>query len=69
MVFRKNETILILISLNVIFRNELNKFNNTGTRMFDFIYRITLNYFEIVFLRENSKIVPCIGDVITAVNT
>ena len=37
--------------------------------MFDFIYRITLNYFEIVFLRENSKIVPCIGDVITAVNT
>ena len=36
--------------LSFLFRNEFNKFNNTGARMLDSIYNMTLNYFEILFL-------------------
>ena len=34
--------ILLGISILSLFRNELNKFNNTGTRMLDSIYHMTL---------------------------
>ena len=33
-----------------LFRNDLNKFNNTRPRILDFIYHMTLSYFEISFL-------------------
>ena len=39
-----------LLSILSLVRTEFNKFNNTGTRMLDFIYHMTLNYFEIIFL-------------------
>ena len=32
-----------------LFHNEFNKFNNTIAHMFDSIYHMTLNYFEISF--------------------
>ena len=31
-----------LPSILLVFRNELNKFNNTGARILDFIYHMTL---------------------------
>ena len=31
-----------LLSILSLFLNEFNKFNNTGARMFDYIYHITL---------------------------
>ena len=34
-----------LPSILSLFRNECNKFNDTGTRMFDFIYHMTLKSF------------------------
>ena len=33
-----------------LFRNEFNKFNNTGARLIDSIYHMPLNYFRITFL-------------------
>ena len=33
-----------------LFRNEYNKFNNTGARMLDSIYHMIKNYFENIFL-------------------
>ena len=33
-----------------LFRNKFNKFNNTGARMLDSIYHMTLKLFEIMFL-------------------
>ena len=33
-----------------LFCNEFNKFNNTGARMLDSIYHMTLNYIKITFL-------------------
>ena len=37
-----------------LFRNEFNKFNNTGARMLDSIHRSTIQ------LRLNATILPCI---------
>ena len=34
-----------LLSILSPFRNELNKFNNIGARMLDYIYRMTLRLF------------------------
>ena len=34
-----------LSSISSLFRNEFNKFNNTGARMLDSIYHITLKLF------------------------
>ena len=39
-----------LPSILSLFLNEFNKFNNTGARMLDSFYHMTLNYFEIIFL-------------------
>ena len=33
-----------------LFRNKINKFNNSGARMLDSIYHMTFNYFAIIFL-------------------
>ena len=36
-----------LLSILSLFRNELNKFNNTGARMLDLIYYMTLKLLKI----------------------
>ena len=38
-----------LLSIVSPFQNELNKFNNTGGRMLDFIYHMTLKLLKIAF--------------------
>ena len=38
-----------------LFRNEFNKFNNTGARMLDYIYHMTLKYLKIALLCECVK--------------
>ena len=40
------------------FRNQFNKFNNTGARLLDFIYHMPLKYLKIHFWCENVKIFP-----------
>ena len=40
------------------FRNQFNKFNNTGARMLDSIYHMPLKYLKILFWCENVKIFP-----------
>ena len=47
-----------LPSILAFFRHLLNKFNNTGVRMFDSIYHMTLKLYtlKISFWRENVKI-------------
>ena len=47
-----------LPSVLSIFRNGFNRFNNTGARMLDSIYHMTLHYFEIIFWRENVSVLP-----------
>ena len=47
-----------LASVLSLFRNGFNIFNNTGARMLDSIYHMTLNYFEIIFWRENVSVLP-----------
>ena len=42
--FRKRHKMRGLPSILSLFRNELNKFNNTGARMLDDIYHMTLKY-------------------------
>ena len=37
-------------SILYLFRNEFNKFNNTGTGMLDSIYRVPLKLLKITFL-------------------
>ena len=39
---RKRDTMRGLPSISFLFRNELNKFNNTGARMLDSTYHMTL---------------------------
>ena len=39
-----------------LFRNELNKFNNTDARMLDSIYHMNLKYLKMHFWCENVKI-------------
>ena len=39
---RKRDKMRGLQSLLLLFRNEINKFNNTGARMLDSIYHMTL---------------------------
>ena len=68
----KRDKMLSLPSILSLFLIKFYKFNNTGAGMLDSIYRITLNYFEIVlllFLHENAKNLPYICDVITGANT
>ena len=47
-----------LQSILSFFRNEFNKLNNTGTRMLDSIYHMTLKYKKMNFWRENVKSFP-----------
>ena len=60
----KCEACRVILSL---FRNEFNKFNNTGARMLDSIYYMTLNYFKSRLCVKSAKILPYICDVITDV--
>ena len=53
----KSDKMRGLPSILLLFRNEFNKFNNTGARMLDSIYHMTLKL-KIAFLRENVKILP-----------
>ena len=39
-----------LLSILSLYRNEFNKFNNTRTRMLDYIYHMTLDYLKNGFL-------------------
>ena len=39
-----------LPSILSLFRNEFNKFNNTGARMLDSIYHMSLKHFNLQFL-------------------
>ena len=41
-----------------LFRNEINKFNNTRARMLDSIYHMTLEYLKLLFWFENVKSFP-----------
>ena len=43
---RKRDEMRGLRSILSLFRNEFNKFNNTGARMLDSIYHMTLKLFE-----------------------
>ena len=47
---RTRGKMLGLSSILSLFRNKFNKFNNTGTRMFDSIYHMILRLHEISFL-------------------
>ena len=43
---RKRDKMRGLPSILSLFRNEFNKYNNTGARMLDSIYHMTLNLFR-----------------------
>ena len=47
---RKSDKMRGLQRILSLFRNELNKFNNTGALMLDSIYHRTLTYLKVVFL-------------------
>ena len=47
-----------LPSILSLFRRKFNYFNNTGARMLDSIYRMTLKDLKLHFLCENVKIFP-----------
>ena len=47
-----------LPSILSLFRNEFNKFNNTGARMLDSIYHMTLKHLKCKFWCENIKTFP-----------
>ena len=49
---RKRDKMRGLQSILSLFRNELNKFNNTGARMLDYIYHMALKH--LFFYKENS---------------
>ena len=54
---RKKDKMRDLPRVLSLFRNEFNKFNNTGARMLDSIYHLTLNLKKKShFWRENAKI-------------
>ena len=45
-----------LPSILSLFRNQFNKFNNTGAGMFGFIYHMTLKLIYSYFRRENVRV-------------
>ena len=56
---RKSDKMRGLSSILSLFRNEFNKFNNTGGRMQDSIYHMALKLFlNPIFLRENVTVLP-----------
>ena len=52
---RKRDKMRVLLSILSFFRNEFNKFNNTGARIIDYIYHMTLTLLK---SRENVKNFP-----------
>ena len=67
---RKSNKMLGLLSILLLFRNDLNKFNNTGARMLESIYpmilKLLLNHiFEVETARFTSLLCKVIMDVIT----
>ena len=52
-----------LSSILSLFRNEFNKFNNTGARMLDSIYHLTLTLLKITFLHKIVKIMSLLRNV------
>ena len=64
---RKRDKMLSLPSILSLFGNELNKLNNTGARMLDSIYHMTL---KLLFgIKKNAMILPYICDVNTDIVT
>ena len=55
---RKREQMRGLPSTLSLLPNEFNKFNNTGARMIDFIYQMSLKLIKIAFWRGNVNILP-----------
>ena len=54
-----------LPSILSLFRNEFNKFNNTGARMLDFIYHMTLKILKnYIFCVKTSRFSLILGNVI-----
>ena len=45
-----------LLSILSLFRNKFNKFNNTGTRMLDSMYHMTLKLLSSYFLWANVRV-------------
>ena len=53
---RKRDKMRGLPSILSLFRNKFNKFNNTGARMLNSIYHMTIKLIKnCIFLRENVK--------------
>ena len=50
----KSDKMRGLLTFLLLFCNKFNKFNNTGARMLDSIYHMTLKL-KITFFRENSR--------------
>ena len=66
----KSDKMRGLPSILSLFRNEFNKFNNTGARMLDSIYHMTVKYLKNrIFQRENVNISPLLRNVIKDVIT
>ena len=67
----KRDKICGLPSILSLFRNKFNKFNNTGVRMLDSLYHVTLNYCAIIkisqFWRENIRVLSYICDIVKIV--
>ena len=62
---RKRDKMLGLPSILSLFRNEFNKFNNTGARMLDSIYHMTSKLLKIALLGvKTSKFCPLLRKVI-----
>ena len=55
---RKSNKMRGLPSILLLFPNKFNKFNNTGARMLDSIYHMTLKLLKPHFWHENVKILP-----------
>ena len=63
---RKRDKMRGLPSILFLFRNKFNKFNNTGARMLDSIYRMTLKLFcNHIFGVKNVRILPYVNSVIS----
>ena len=63
MFIRKRDEMRGVSSILSLFRNEFNKFTNTGARMLDSIYHMTIHYLEITFWCEKIKILPLLCSV------
>ena len=62
---RKRDKMRGLPSILSLFRNKFNKFNNTGARMLDFIYHMTLKLLKNhIFWRQNIKNLSSLSNII-----